>query len=189
MRLEDIPQVIGIDRLSSPLPWSERSFRFELTENNNACVLVADASFSSGQRVLGVVVLWLVVDEIHVATIGIHPDYRRKQIARVLLFEGLCRLLAKGAVCATLEVRRSNLAAQALYQSFEFEVVGCRKRYYKDNHEDALIMTTATFNNDYISRMTARIAPAVHQKEIVFQMEHEPAIVAENPELRSEVRR
>lgn len=142
MALEDIARVHEIDVLSFSLPWSERSYRFELTENHNASVWVAEAAYPGQDPVVvGMIVIWVILDEAHVATIAVHPDYRKYGIGRRLLAQGLMAAYERGARLAYLEVRRSNTKAQALYHKFGFLVVGERPRYYKDNNEDALLMT------------------------------------------------
>ena len=142
MILSDVERVHEIDRLSFSLPWSERSYRFELTENRNSLVWVAEAA-ASGSRpvVVGMIVIWVILDEAHIATLAAHPDYRGQGVGRCLLAYGLLAAYQRGARLAYLEVRRSNQAARILYERFGFEVVGERPRYYKDNNEDALLMT------------------------------------------------
>jgi ribosomal-protein-alanine N-acetyltransferase len=73
--------------------------------------------------------------------LAIHPEFRRQGIAEDLLVTALEKARAEGAQSALLEVRAENQAAQALYQKYGFEMVGRRERYYKDNHEDAILMT------------------------------------------------
>jgi ribosomal-protein-alanine N-acetyltransferase len=90
--------------------------------------------------VVGYAGLWLMVDEAHVTTIGVHPDHRG-QGAGELLFLGLADLAAElNALRVTLEVRVSNAGAQALYRKFGLDIAGLRRRYYSDNGEDAYIM-------------------------------------------------
>jgi ribosomal-protein-alanine N-acetyltransferase len=142
MRLEDVTQVHTVDVLSFALPWSERSFRFELNENPNSLVWVAEAMDEDGaSRVVGMIVVWIIVDEAHVGTIAVHPDYRRLHIGQKLLAQSLLAAMKRGAVQSLLEVRRGNLGAQAMYLRFGYEVVGERPHYYQDNKEDALLMT------------------------------------------------
>jgi ribosomal-protein-alanine N-acetyltransferase len=142
MTLEDVPRVREIDVLSFSLPWSERSYRFEVAENPHASCWVAEWVHPDGRtEVVGMMVNWVILDELHIATLAVHPDYRRMGIARRLLAKGLQAGLERGARLAFLEVRRSNLAAQNLYRAFGFELSGVRPRYYKDNFEDALLMT------------------------------------------------
>jgi ribosomal-protein-alanine N-acetyltransferase len=142
MRLSDIPRVHEIDRLSFSLPWPERSFTFELTENPAAIALVAEIHTDAGLPVLiGMSVVWIIVDEAHIATIAVHPDYRGRGYGKSLLAESLRQSFRRGAISATLEVRESNLLAQQLYLKFGFTIVGRRARYYTDNYEDAILMT------------------------------------------------
>jgi ribosomal-protein-alanine N-acetyltransferase len=152
MELSDVERVHHIDQLSFSLPWSERSFRFELTENHNASVWVAELNVEGRPLVVGVIVVWIILDEAHIATLAVHPDYRKLGLGRLLLVQGLRAAEARGARLAYLDVRRSNLAAQSLYESFGFEVVGERRRYYKDNQEDALLMTLANVQAALVGR-------------------------------------
>lgn len=154
MRLEDIQRVHEIDVLSFNLPWPERSYRFEVTENTHASNWVADVIRPDGQRkVVAMMVNWIIIDEAHIATIAVHPDYRRLKIGRRLLAKGLLAAYERGARTAFLEVRRGNLAAQAMYVEFGFEVAGERKRYYQDNHEDALLLTLEEIDPERIKTL------------------------------------
>lgn len=141
MQIGDLEQVQAIDRQSFSMPWPPSAYRHELTENPAAYLWVAEAWESTGNcKVVGMIVLWLILDEAHIATLAIHPDYRRAGIGTRLLRIALDDAIRKGAKQALLEVRAGNSGAQELYQKFGFEVVHRRPRYYKDNHEDALLM-------------------------------------------------
>lgn len=142
MTLDDIEQVVAIDRASFSLPWPERSFRFELTDNPNSRCWVADVD----GRIAGVIVAWLLVDEVHIATLATHPEFRRQGIAQALLLHVLKHGAQEGALSSFLEVRAGNLAAQAMYRKFGYEETGRRPRYYKDNGEDAILMTLEGLN-------------------------------------------
>jgi ribosomal-protein-alanine N-acetyltransferase len=137
MTIEDVPVAHEIDKSSFTLPWPERSLRFEVSNNPVARCWVAELD----GRVVGMLVLWMIIDEAHIATLAIHPDFRRQGIAEQLLVTALEKANEEGAQSALLEVRAGNEAAQALYQKYGFEVVGRRERYYKDNNEDAVLMT------------------------------------------------
>lgn len=137
MTLDDLPAVVALDQMSFSLPWPERSFRFELTDNTASRCWVAEAD----GEIVGMLVAWLLVDEAHIATLAVHPAHRRRGIARKLLSHALRSMAEEGAVTSFLEVRESNTAAQELYRQFGYEVVGRRKRYYKDTDEDAILMT------------------------------------------------
>jgi [ribosomal protein S18]-alanine N-acetyltransferase len=138
MRFEDVPAVHEIERMSFRTPWPAYAFEQELRGNRLARYVVARA----GDRVVGFAGIWLMVDEAHVTTFGVHPDWRRQGIGRHLLLNLAELSVAIGARRMTLEVRASNLGAQALYRSFGFEIAGRRHRYYSDDGEDALVMTT-----------------------------------------------
>ncbi|GAB4520874.1 MAG: ribosomal protein S18-alanine N-acetyltransferase [Anaerolineales bacterium] len=141
MKVDDIPQVVAVDQASFALPWTERSYRFEIQQNKASICLVAEESLPDGsQRIVGMLVAWLLVDELHIATIGVLPEARRCGIGRQLLAHAFRLGKARGATTSTLEVRVSNLPAQALYHQFGYTTVGRRRKYYKDNNEDALLM-------------------------------------------------
>jgi ribosomal-protein-alanine N-acetyltransferase len=137
MTVEDVPIVAQLDQLSFTLPWTEHSFHFEVTSNPASRCWVAEHAGG----IVGVVVAWLLVDDMHIATIATHPDFRRQGIAQALLAHVLKLGADEGAVSSFLEVRESNLAAQAMYRKLGYEVTGRRPHYYKDNGEDAILMT------------------------------------------------
>lgn len=141
MTLDDLPQVLEIDRLSFPIPWQERSYRYELSENPSSTLLVATYEESGQTRLAGYIGFWWIVDEVHISTLAVHPRLRRQGIGSGLLKAALGQAALKGAEFATLEVRASNQAAIDLYRRFGFQVVGRRAKYYRDNDEDALLMT------------------------------------------------
>jgi len=138
MRLDDIPQVHEIERLSFSTPWPSYAFEQELTGNRLARYVVARA----GVRVVAFAGVWLMVDEAHITTFSVHPEWRRQGIGSRLLLRLAELAIELGARRMTLEVRVTNRAAQALYRGFGFEVVGRRPRYYTDDGEDAFVMTT-----------------------------------------------
>ena len=137
MTLDDLAQVVAIDKVSFSLPWPERSFRFEIADNPASRAWVAELD----GKVVGAIVAWLLVDEAHIATIATHPDFRRQGIAGKLLIHALEYMRSEGARISVLEVRESNAAAQEMYRKFGFEESGRRPRYYRDNSEDAILMT------------------------------------------------
>lgn len=150
MRLQDIPAVREIDTLSFALPWSERAYRFEILDNAHSRCWVAEVTLPTGEvLIVGMMVIWLILDEAHIATIAIHPEYRRMGIARKMLCIALDDLIDRGASTATLEVREGNIPAISLYKKFGFKVAGKRERYYQDNNENALIMTLYHLDDAY----------------------------------------
>ena len=138
MGTDDVAAVHEIERLSFRTPWPAYAFEQELRGNRLARYLVARA----GDRVVAFAGVWLMVDEAHVTTFGVHPDWRRQGIGRQLLLNLAELSVAIGARRMTLEVRVSNGEAQGLYRQFGFEIAGRRHRYYTDDGEDALVMTT-----------------------------------------------
>lgn len=149
MTLDDIPQVVAIDQASFSLPWPERSFRFEVTDNPASRTWVAE----SDGKITGMIVVWLLVDEAHIATIATHPGYRRQGIASRLLIHALHELKAEGALTSVLEVRASNTAAQEMYRKFGFVESGRRHHYYRDNDEDAILMTLHTLEGWNVEKL------------------------------------
>jgi len=154
MTAEDIPAVHAIESASFPTPWPPYAFRQELETNRMARYLVVKAE----DRVVAYAGIWLMVDEAHVTTFAVLPAYRRRGIAGLLLSELMTLSADLGAVVCTLEVRLSNAAARRLYQKFGFKPVGLRPRYYSDNGEDALIMTTDRLEAPEMRRLMARKA-------------------------------
>jgi ribosomal-protein-alanine N-acetyltransferase len=141
MQLDDLPAVIALDQSSFSLPWPESSFKYEVESNELSRCSVAEIQSPAGELTLvAMIVIWLIVDEAHVATIAVYPDYRRQKIAQRLLAHTLIDAYHTGAVKSFLEVRRGNQAAIRMYERFGFREVGIRKKYYQDNGEDAVLM-------------------------------------------------
>jgi ribosomal-protein-alanine N-acetyltransferase len=133
----DLEQVVAIDQVSFSLPWPARSFYYELTDNLASRCWVAEAD----GRVAAMMVGWLIVDELHVATIATRPDYRGRGIGKKLMLYALHTAGDEGVVRSFLEVRDSNAVALSMYRNLGFVVDGRRKEYYKDNNEDAILMS------------------------------------------------
>ena len=142
MTLADLEQVIAIDQVSFSLPWPARSFQFELTDNPASRCWVADLD----GRIVGMVVAWLIVDEIHIATFATHPDFRKQGIGKDLLLHTLRSAKADGALTSFLEVREGNDIALEMYRKLGFVEHGRREGYYKDNDETAILMTLGSLN-------------------------------------------
>ncbi len=136
MRLPDVDQVLQTERKSYATPWSRRAFVSELTENAYAHYLVA----KTGQRVVGYIGMWFIIDEGHITNVAVHPDFRGRGVGRMLMQAAMDLAKLSGGLRVTLEVRVSNGVAQHLYETLSFRRVGVRRGYYTDNGEDAYIM-------------------------------------------------
>jgi ribosomal-protein-alanine N-acetyltransferase len=136
----DLTEILEIERDSFPTPWSPGLFRSEMA-NSISRILVGKASQAQGRAVAGYVVCWRVADEIHLHNIAVRRDLRKCGVASRLLSKMIRDCRTEGARFVTLEVRRSNVAARKLYESFGFSVRGVRRGYYTDTGEDALIMS------------------------------------------------
>jgi ribosomal-protein-alanine N-acetyltransferase len=141
MTISDLQTVLAIDRLSFPLPWSERTYRYELNENPSSYMYVVEVHEGRNPKVIGYVGFWFIVDEAHISTLAVHPDYRGHGIGELLLKTAINHAEELDARIVTLEVRISNQIAISLYEKYNFKVVGSRPRYYRDNNEEALLMT------------------------------------------------
>jgi [ribosomal protein S18]-alanine N-acetyltransferase len=163
MRMADIAQVHEIERLSFSTPWPSYAFEQELTGNRLARYVVARSVEGAGERVVGFAGVWLMVDEAHITTFGVHPRWRRRGVGRRLMVRVLELAREMRATRLTLEVRVRNDAAQALYRGFGFEVIGQRPHYYTDDGEDALVMSTPPLTEpamqDLMRRERERAAP------------------------------
>ncbi|MCL4273820.1 MAG: ribosomal protein S18-alanine N-acetyltransferase [Anaerolineales bacterium] len=143
MAMEDLEQVIAIDQVSFSLPWPSRTFQYELTDNPASRCWVAELD----GRVAAMLVGWLIVDELHIATIATHPDLRGQGIGKAILLHALRSARDEGVLKSFLEVRASNVTAQKMYKSFGYVEDGRRKEYYKDNAEDAILMSLNDLNH------------------------------------------
>ena len=129
----DLPQVVAIERRSFPTPWSLAMFVLELSKASGICL----AAFVDGE-LAGYLVCSRYDTVWHVMNVAVDPDRRRRGIATALIGALLERIGLDAQV--TLEVRRSNVGALALYERFGFRSAGVRPRYYADTGEDAVIM-------------------------------------------------
>ena len=142
MTITDIDQVMVIENKSFSTPWPSSAYRYELQENKNSIHLVAvDDKGDRNPQIVGMIVLWIIIDEAHIATLAVLPEFRRNGIARRLLIHALSKAVEQGAITATLEVRENNIPAQKLYRNFGFAKVGHRISYYRYNNLHAIIMT------------------------------------------------
>lgn len=133
--LADLDGIEAIERHSFPRPWTRAMFEAELTREYSHLLVARD------RIVIGFAIFLVVAGEVHIHSIASHPDHRRAGIGSRLLAELLGVGRSLGATLATLEVRRGNVPAIAMYERAGFRTVTIRAGYYQDNQEDALVMT------------------------------------------------
>jgi len=210
MQLRDVAEVMEIEQVSFPSPWSARAYRYELQENNLSHYLVVrpqrplakkEPGFAAGLRrerlverlrrslgvtappgtsILGYGGFWLMMGEAHISTIAVRPEWRRRGIGELLLVAMLELAVELGGDLATLEVRVSNVAAQSLYQKYGFAKVGLRPHYYRDRGEDALIMTTKHLTSAAFQNGFQRLKAELRQK-LVERFPAQPQGMLDSP--------
>ncbi|MGC8779237.1 MAG: ribosomal protein S18-alanine N-acetyltransferase [Anaerolineae bacterium] len=172
MTVDDLDAIMALERVCFKDPWTRRMYLTDLIENDLATYLVVrpPAALPPTSTPLPAVLayggFWLMVDEAHIATIATHPDWRGCGLGLYLMLGLLDVAIARGARISTLEVRAGNGAAQNLYLKLGYEIVGRRRRYYRDG-EDALLMTTPPLAEPAMQR---RLAQA--RQEARAKMEH-----------------
>lgn len=162
MRSADIDAVQRIERASFSIPWPPYAYRQEIETNRLAHYIVARA----GGEVVGFAGMWMMVDQAHVTTFAVDPAWRRQGIGARMALALLRMARTLGARNATLEVRLSNVAARRLYERFGFRPAGIRPRYYSDNGEDALIMTTDALGSPELHARIARLEAELEEGEV-----------------------
>ncbi len=135
---DDLSAILELDQACFGGLWTIEGYQRELDSPNSE--LLGLFSPLSSIKLLGMGCFWSIVDEAHITILAIHPRYHRQGLGQTLLYALLKTACDRGLERATLEVRASNLAAISLYQKFGFKTAGRRRRYYKDNGEDALIL-------------------------------------------------
>ena len=172
MNVDDIPQVVEIDKLSFPTPWLARSYVYEIQENVSSHMVTLEGQEisreesngifrifrrlgrqSSPAEIFGYGGMWIIDNEAHISTIAVHPMKRNQGLGEMLLYAMLHRAIALRSAYCVLEVRVHNPVAQHLYRKFGFTEVGRRKGYYRDNGEDALLMHVGPFDDGYRARL------------------------------------
>lgn len=143
MTAADIPALAEIETASFATGWPRTAFERELMGNTMArYLLLEEQQGPADSCVLGFAGAWLLFDEAHVVTVAVLPERRRRGYGRLLVHGLVAMVRDLGMTVATLECRVSNDAARALYGRYGFYEVGLRRRYYADNGEEAVIMTT-----------------------------------------------
>jgi len=140
MTLRDLDQVMEIEHGAFKTPWSRQVFAEELDRDWAHVDVVRERQQDGRSRVVAFCNYWLVRDEVHILNVACHPSHRRRGHARRLMRHVID--FAKHHRCryVTLEVRRSNQGAIALYEAYGFRPVGVRPNYYVEDNEDAIVM-------------------------------------------------
>ncbi len=146
MKAQDVPEVMEIESVSfGRHHWSDDSFYNELGNQVGRYYSLLD---KQAGKVIGYLGQWFIVDESHITTVAVHPDYRGNSLGELMIVQALERCMGSSIHWVTLEVRVSNYSAQNLYYKYGFSSVGIRPKYYQDNQEDALIMTTSDIHSE-----------------------------------------
>lgn len=150
MRRRHIPAVLRIEGRVYPRPWSAGLFLSELAQKTSRSYFIA----RSRGRLVGYCGVMLLGDEGHVTNIAVDPDHHRNKIGTRLMLTLIEEARRRGARSMTLEVRRANTGAQAMYRRFGFQTVGVRRGYYVETGEDAYIMwAEGVWSDDYARRL------------------------------------
>jgi ribosomal-protein-alanine N-acetyltransferase len=163
MTVDDLGAVQEIEGESFTTPWPPHAYRSELETNRLAHYIVARYD----DQLVGFAGMWLMVDEAHITTFAVRRTWRRQGVGERLLLALLDLAQARGAREATLEVRPSNHPARRLYEKYGFALVGVRRRYYSDDNEDALILTTDTLDSRAMRDRIAGLRAAVARRQDV----------------------
>jgi [ribosomal protein S18]-alanine N-acetyltransferase len=136
MAAADLPAVLRIETLSFSTAWPPNAFANEIRDNKLAHYFVGRLD----DRIVAYGGIWVILEDSHVTTIAVHPEYRGLKLGEEMLLRLLDEAIAHGASWITLEVRESNETAQKLYRKYGFTTVSTRRGYYSDNNENALVM-------------------------------------------------
>ena len=134
---EEIDDILAIEQASFTNPWTREMYVAELKNQGVSFFFLAR---DKNRRIVGFCSFWRVLDELHINNLAVLPEFRRSGIATALLRRVLAEAVRLGTRRTMLEVRRSNVPAQELYQRFGFTVSGVRSKYYTNPPEDALVL-------------------------------------------------
>lgn len=167
MRSTDVPTIMTIESVSfGRHHWSEESFFNEMDNQVGRYYVLLHHRQDADEppRVIGYCGFWLIVDEAHITTVAVDPDYRGQSLGELVLLQILERCLSSSIRWVTLEVRATNYNAQNLYYKYGFVSMGIRPRYYQDNQEDALIMTTPDISSEDQRRLYKSLKQALRNR-------------------------
>ena len=149
---DDLPAVLRIEDLSFSTSCPANAFANEIRDNKLAHYFVGRLD----GRVVAYGGIWVILEDSHITTIAVDPDYRGRKLGEEMLLRLLDQAIAQGASWITLEVRESNEVAQRLYRKYGFTTVSTRRGYYSDNGENALVMWAGNLKGElYGARLRA----------------------------------
>lgn len=148
----DVRDVLRIEEQAFSTTWPANAFYQELHDNKLAHYYVGRV----GEHLVSYGGIWVILEDSHITTIAVHPQYRGRRYGEIMLMRLLDEAIARGASWMTLEVRESNDVAQALYRKYGFTTVSTRRGYYSDNNESALVMWAGNLKSEiYENRLRA----------------------------------
>jgi len=165
MRRRHLRSVLRIEELAYPRPWSMSLFLSELALRTTRAYVVARV----GREVVGYAGLMLTGEDAHVTTISVDPAWQRRAVGTRLMLALAHASRSRDAHNLTLEVRRTNLAAQHLYRRFGFAPVGVRKNYYPEVNEDALVMWVHGIDTDEYAELLTGIERGIRGQTVWAQ--------------------
>lgn len=149
----DMDEVMTLEQTIFKNQWPASAFLNEIKQNRMAHYFGARLD----RALIGYAGFWLVLEEAHITTVAVHPNYRQRKIGEQLLLHLLTMAVVKGCRWATLEVRESNEAAQQLYKKFGFIISGIRKDYYPEYNENAVVMWSGNLRGENFKKMLAML--------------------------------
>lgn len=144
MTTSDVAAVTRIERACFSTVWPNDAFYNELSTNKLAHYFVGRLE----DRIVAYGGIWVILEDSHVTTLAVDPQYRGRRFGEVLLLRLIDEAIERGAGWMTLEVRESNTVAQRLYRKYGFTTVTMRAGYYSDDNESALIMWAGSLKSE-----------------------------------------
>lgn len=160
MRRRHLRQVLRIEGQVYPRPWSAALFLQEITRKADRLYLVA----KMGTEVAGYGGSMVTGPEAHITTLAVDPVFQRQKIGTRLLLALVEAAVERRCRSVSLEVRRSNLAAQQLYERFSFRSVGIRRGYYIETGEDAIVMWSDFIDTPQYAQLLTDIRKSLSRK-------------------------
>ncbi len=140
--LKSLDQLVTLEKACFSVPWSRQHFHAELEGNQFSRVrIIPHPECTQNLQIIAYICVWIVFEEIRYLNLAVHPDFRRRGLAKQLIHETLDLGMRAGCCRGMLEVRKTNDMAKNLYESFNFKSYSTRKSYYTNPTEDAILMT------------------------------------------------